>query len=111
MDTSNLDVGIASLRHAYAQGPLTPEDVVNECFRRIRTYADPHVWTELVDERAARARARALMADPAARQLPLYGMPFSVKDNVDVAGMATTCGCRGFDRHPGHSAYAVALAL
>lgn len=113
MDTSNLDVGIAFLRHAYAQGLLTPEDVVNECFRRVRAYADadPHVWTELVDEQAARARARALMADPAAMQLPLYGIPFSVKDNVDVAGMATTCGCRGFDRHPGQSAHAVARAL
>lgn len=111
MNTSNLDVSMASLRHAYAQGSLTPEDVVSECFRRVRAYADPHVWTELVDERQARARARELMSDPSARQLPLYGIPFSVKDNVDVAGMATTCGCRGFDRHPEQSAYAVAQAL
>lgn len=111
MDTSRLDMSMAALRHAYIDQHISPEVVVSEVFRRIQAYPDPHVWTELVDEGVARAKARELMANPDAKHLPLFGVPFSVKDNVDVAGMATTCGCEGFERQPDQDAWAVHKAL
>jgi allophanate hydrolase len=40
--------------------------------------------------------------------LPLYGVPFAVKDNIDAAGWPTTAGCPGFTYHPAKSAQAVA---
>lgn len=40
--------------------------------------------------------------------LPLYGVPFAVKDNFDAEGWPTTAGCPGFAYHPGHSAHAIA---
>jgi allophanate hydrolase len=45
----------------------------------------------LVSPDEARARANDLEAK--SRDLPLYAVPFAVKDNIDVGGMSTTAGC------------------
>ena len=46
--------------------------------------------------------------DPADRtRLPLWGTPFGVKDNIDVAGMPTTAACPAFAYTPGRHATAV----
>lgn len=52
-----------------------------------------------------RERALALLSDAAARRaggtdLPLFGIPFVVKDNIDVAGVATTAACPAFSFLP-----------
>jgi allophanate hydrolase len=43
-----------------------------------------------------------------ATDLPLYGVPFAVKDNIDVAGMPTTAACPAFAYIPEHDALSVA---
>ncbi len=53
------------------------------------------MWISRVRNEQLLARARELdEADP--RGLALYGVPFAVKDNIDVAGMPTSAGCPGF---------------
>jgi allophanate hydrolase len=60
-----------------------------------RAYADPALWIARVPDDAVRARAAALEAEgPLGR--PLWGVPFAVKDNLDVAGMPTTAACPGY---------------
>lgn len=85
-----LSLDIANLERLYARGETTPERIVREVFARIRTKGVRPDWISLVDEAAAIARARI------APRGALYGIPFAVKDNIDVAGLPTTCACPEF---------------
>jgi len=98
-----LSPDIANLERLYATGETTPEEVVREVYARIAARGDQPDWITLVDEDAALERARN--APPG----PLYGMPFAVKDNIDVAGLPTTCACPAFAYTAEHSATVVDL--
>jgi allophanate hydrolase len=86
---------IAALHAEYAAGRQQPEDVVNEVFDRIQSEGLRPVWISLAPREQAVARARAVAQTDAAT-LPLFGVPFAVKDNVDVAGMETTAACPAY---------------
>jgi allophanate hydrolase len=98
---------IARLSAAYAAGETDPVMVVRLAFERIRAWPDPAVWILLRDEADLLAEARALMARGPAG-LPLWGIPFAVKDNIDVAGLPTTAACPEFTYTPDCSATVVA---
>lgn len=101
---------IASLRAAYRQGRLTPAELVETVMQRVDQCRDPAVWISRVPTQAVRERAAALMAMEAA-DLPLYGIPFAVKDNMDVAGMPTTAACPAFAYTPERTATVVQRLL
>ena len=63
---------------------------MREVYARIRARGVRPDWITLVEEDAAIAKART------APRGPLYGIPFAVKDNIDVAGLPTTCACPEF---------------
>lgn len=85
--TSSLD--FTSLRRAYAKEETTPTEVVEAVYERKERYGDRNVWIHLADKREALATAKRLeSAGPIG--LPLWGIPFSVKDCNDVPGMPTT---------------------
>jgi allophanate hydrolase len=87
------------LRQGYDAGRFTPSDIARQALARIAAYGDPAVWIHRVPQEIVMARAKALMReDP--KTLPLYGVPFAVKDNIDVAGLPTTAGCPAFAYHP-----------
>lgn len=86
---------ISSLQSRYDSGELTPSAVVAAVYARIEARGDDHVWISLVDRADALLRAQELEERPGPRP-PLYGLPFAVKDNIDVAGLATTAGCPAF---------------
>jgi allophanate hydrolase len=100
---------ITSLHKAYASGASSPSAVVAAAYAAIAQQGERPVWISLVPEQTATARAGALEAlDPAERaKLPLFGIPFAVKDNIDVAGMATTAGCPEYAYTPERSATVV----
>jgi allophanate hydrolase len=95
-ETGSLD--LTTLGALYASNSLTPTDVVRAVYRRIDRF--DHVWISRVPQAEALARAAALERERGRRGLPLYGVPFAVKDNIDVAGMPTTAACREFAHTP-----------
>ncbi len=84
-----------SLRGAYASGTATPTAVVEHLLARIDAQGDDGVWTYKLPADAVLARACELEAMPDAERaaLALYGLPFTVKDCIDIAGLPTTCAC------------------
>jgi allophanate hydrolase len=94
------------LADAYAAGTL-PSLVMLQTVAEI-VAGDP-VWISRVDPETVMARAYTLDACSAAERaaLPLYGVPFAVKDNIDVAGMPTTAACPEFAYVPERSATVV----
>ncbi|PKQ25665.1 MAG: allophanate hydrolase [Actinobacteria bacterium HGW-Actinobacteria-4] len=106
---------LAALRTAYESGAYTPADVVAAVYDRIEARGEDAVWISLVPREEALAVARALPATPASADavatLPLFGVPFAVKDNIDVAGMLTTAACPEFAYEAGSSATLVTRLL
>lgn len=97
---------IPSLRRGYLDGRLSPAEVVARCRARIAEGAALNAWIHtLSDAELAPYLERLQAEDPAA--LPLYGVPFAIKDNIDLAGVPTTAGCPDFAYRPERSAVVV----
>jgi allophanate hydrolase len=96
---------LASLRAGYRAGRFKPADVVREVWKRLRERAERPVWIHLIAEEQAIARAEAL--GPFREDLPLYGIPFALKDNIDLAGVPTTAACPDYAYTPHASATVV----
>lgn len=96
---------VTELLKAYRTGELTPADVIREAYRRIETRKEAPVWIHVIPEAESIARAEEL--GPFDEKLPLFGIPFAVKDNIDIAGVPTTAGCPAYTYTPQYSATVV----
>ena len=108
-DLSLIPFTFAAVREARRRGARAGALVAESC-RRAQAAAADGIFTALVSPRDAVSRAEALQrrADDG-EALPLLGLAFAVKDNIHVAGMATTSNCPGLSIMPKETAHAVRL--
>ena len=101
-----ISLDLTTLRVAYATGSITPTALVEELCQRIEAYNDPAVWIHRLSRDELLAHAKRVEARGLAAQ-PLYGIPFAIKDNIDLAGVPTTAACAEFAYTPSESAFVV----
>lgn len=102
---NSLPFTLSALSEAYAQG-LSPMDVIEEVYARLERIGDPHIFIHLCDKATLLEQAKALGAYN--QDMPLWGIPYAVKDNIDVAGIDTTAACPAYAYHPSDDAFVVA---
>lgn len=115
MNTPPSPKTLSEWRTAYRAG-ARPEDLLAPRLAALRQQGAAPDWISLADESQLAAqlgdlaqRARAFGGDVGdlLAAMPLYGVPFAVKDNIDVAGLTTTAACPAFARTAARHASAV----
>lgn len=99
-------MNFSEIRGRYAAGE-SPRDVIASIYQKILDWNDPALFLHLPGEDELLEIARQVEAMP--RDLPLWGIPFAVKDNIDVAGWPTTAACPDFSYVPDDDAEVVRL--
>ena len=95
---------LSSLAQAYSAG-TSPTQIVEQVYSRIKEVDDPNIFLCLFPKEELLEAARALGSFDPSR--PLWGVPFVIKDNIDVAGKPTTAACPDFAYVPEETAFVV----
>jgi allophanate hydrolase len=94
---------IRSILASHGQGRPIAE-TIRATYAAIEAHGDPALFISLRAEREALDIAEARQAEGPSKK-PLFGVPFVVKDNIDVAGLPTTAACPAFSYRPERSAH------
>lgn len=109
MDIKNLAFTLTNLQNAYQNG-TTVSDVIAETNRRIDLVPNNPIWIHrLTSEELEPYIVRLQQLDPL--ELPLFGVPFAIKDNIDLVEIPTTAACEAFTYTPETSAFVVELLI
>lgn len=101
----DLPFTLSDLRAAYAES-VSPADLLHEVYARIAAVDDPAIFIHLRPIEDVIAEAEALPAR--SEHTPLWGIPFAVKDNIDLAGCPTTAACPDYAYTAERDAFVVA---
>lgn len=105
---SSFDLRLPTLRAAYRSGTLTPRELIGELLAKAAALnSEFHLFIHLLSDAEVSPYLDSLETKDI-ETLPLYGIPFAIKDNIDLAGIPTTAACPAFAYTPTESATLVA---
>jgi allophanate hydrolase len=95
--SSEASLDLSTLARVYQSGEVSPRAVLQVILERIAAYSDRAVWIHRLPSKALLSRAEEVARHRAAgEKLTLFGIPFAIKDAIDVAGYPTTAGCPAY---------------
>ncbi|EAT13201.1 allophanate hydrolase [Bermanella marisrubri] len=104
------NMSIESLRQEYLKGQITPDALIDSILEKCEGYQDYNIWTHLLSKQEIAPYIDALK-NKKPEDYPLWGIPFAIKDNIDLAGIKTTAACPEFAFLPDSSAYVVSKLI
>lgn len=99
----------AWIRQAYANNELEPSELIDEIIRRSEAASDKNIWIVPPAHIIIDKYLKALPEDRSS--LPLWGIPFAIKDNIDLEDIPTTAACPEYSYIPSKSAYTVSRLI
>lgn len=100
---------LLALLDEYRNNTQTPKLLLSRLLEAARK-DENKCWISLIDDSQLSAFLTKLEGE-SPDTLPLYGIPFAVKDNIDLAGLPTTAACPAFSYQPSESATVVQLLM
>jgi allophanate hydrolase len=104
------NLSLRALQASYRRGDFTPRELIHALSAQAAAQADYNAWIYLLSDVELEPYLIALEEDDA-RSLPLFGVPFAIKDNIDLAGIPTTAACPAFAYTPQESAAVVSALI
>ncbi len=104
---------LSSLKKSYQQEKITPVEVIQSLLTDLEQRGDDGIWIYTLPKQTLIKRAASLTQMSASQrsQLPLWGIPFSIKDCIDVAGTPTSAACPAFAYEATHTNPAIQKLL
>jgi len=113
-DTSNPTtvhkLSLGALQASYKRGDFTPRELVTALSAQATAQSDYNAWIYLLNAAELEPYLVALEGHDT-QSLPLYGVPFAIKDNIDLVGIPTTAACPDFAYVPDESAAVVSALI
>lgn len=99
----------AWIKQAYKNNDLTPKDLIGEILNRCQNYTEKNIWIVTPSMELCQKYIDNLPEynEETREKYPLWGVPFAIKDNIDLAGIPTTAACQEFAYTPEKSAFVV----
>ncbi len=110
MIPDNFVPDISSLQKAYEEGVFTPRELVSWLYQKAENYPGHNIWITRLTPKEIEPYLLYL-SGKRMEDLPLYGIPFVLKDNIDLAGTPTTAACPEYAYTPDNSAFVVKKLL
>lgn len=110
-------ITIKGLLFRYHSGVITPKNYIDNLLKVIRKNINESIdsaWISIATDDNIASQLRnleSLAKEKAITDLPLYGIPFAIKDNIDALGWKTTVACPDFMFEPNKNATVVKKLL
>lgn len=101
----NTEMTIHAIHQAYLDQRTTPEELLGHCLN-LAQHDTHHAWIATISDAQLKRYLEQLKGHSPADK-PLYGIPFAIKDNIDLAGLDTTAACPDYAYKPGQNAFVV----
>ncbi len=108
MNIKNLT--IRQLHKHYRDGDFNPQQLCHYLLKQAHELGDYNTWIYLMSEQEIQPYLDRLQ-ESSPEQQPLYGIPFAIKDNIDLAGIPTTAACKDYEYIAEHSAFVVSQLI
>ncbi len=101
-----MKLNINSLRESYLKKEITIKEVISSIKEKIEEYENHNIWIYTLSDEQLETYIKNL-EDKDIEDYPLYGIPFAIKDNIDLENIPTTAACKEYEYVPTKSAFVV----